>query len=104
MNVLAFSSLGKQVDVCVGRLVRKLGQLRRDVKREGAEVANVHALALTQVVVQVGDQGSPDDQHLCLGLQRLLRLLSSNRGEVVLPRVVAVLEDPALLENVLTSQ
>lgn len=102
--MLALSPLSEQVDVSTGGLVRQLGQLGVDVVGESAEVLDVHALALAQVVVQVGDERSPDDQHLGLGLERLLRWVRAAGRVVVLAGVASVVEDPERLLAILTSR
>jgi len=64
MNVLALGLLSAEVRVRVDDALRDLGQLGVNVEREGAELADVDALALAQVVVQVGYQSSPHNEHL----------------------------------------
>lgn len=62
--MLALGLLGAEVRVWVDDALRDLGQLGVNVEREGAELADVDALALAQVVVEVGYQSSPHDEHL----------------------------------------
>ena len=62
--MLALGLLGAEVRVRVDDALRNLGQLGVNVERECAELADVHALALAEVVVEVGYESSPHNEHL----------------------------------------
>ena len=62
--MLSLGSLSKDIDFGVNFAARDLGQLRLDVEGEGSEVAEVDGPAGAEVMVEVGHEGSPDDEHL----------------------------------------
>ncbi len=60
----ALGPLRLQVDGGADHAGGNLGQLCLDVESEGSELADVDTLASPQVVVEIGDETSPDDKHL----------------------------------------
>ena len=64
VNVLALSTLLSQVRVGCDLATGDARKVCLNIKGEGTELLHVYTLALTQVVVQVGNQGSPDDLQL----------------------------------------
>ena len=64
MDVFAFLSFCVHVGVGSDLALRDLRQLSNDIEAECTELLDVDTLASTQRVVQVGDQGPPDDLHL----------------------------------------
>ena len=64
MNVLAFLTLVVHVRISSDLPLGDLWKLRHNVECESAELLNVNTFASAKRVVQVRDQGSPDDLHL----------------------------------------
>jgi hypothetical protein len=64
VNVLALSSLGLVVNVGAHSAVAHLGQLSVNVEGKGAELAYIDRVALAEVLVEVGYETAPNDQHL----------------------------------------
>ena len=64
VDVLAIVALLCHVGVGGDLAASDARKVRHNIKSEGTELLHVHTLALTQVVVQVGNQGSPDDLQL----------------------------------------
>ena len=64
MNVLAFLTLHVHVRISSDLPLGDLWKLRHIVECESAELLNVNTFARAKRVVQVRDQGSPDDLHL----------------------------------------
>lgn len=68
--------------------VGNFGELSVNVEGESAELSNIDAAALAEFVVQIGHETTPNDQHLGLGLEGLLVLVSSLSGNVMLAWVI----------------
>jgi hypothetical protein len=64
VNVLALGTLTADIDVRVNIAAGDLGQLCFNVESKGTEATDVDGLALAEVVVEVSDEGFPDDKHL----------------------------------------
>lgn len=65
MHVLALGSLGVDIVVDVdAAAIRDFGELGLDVVYEGTELADVDAATFLELLVQVGDEGAPDNEHL----------------------------------------
>ena len=96
MNVFTLLSVCHQIlssgtDVSAGNL----GQLSFDVKCKAAKLLNVHRSSGFDVFANIFDQGLPNNNHLCFGLEWFQVRCSSGGRMVMLSRVlIAVLEDP----------
>ena len=64
MDVLACLTVGRHVGVCADAACCNFRQLSLDIEHEGSELFDVDALALTELVLKICDQCSPDDLHL----------------------------------------
>ena len=64
VNVLALAALSCHVRGGCDLALRDPWQVRHDVKSESTEFLHVDALALAEVLVQISDEGPPDDLHL----------------------------------------
>ena len=64
VDVLALHTLGSNVSAGINHTLGDVGQVSLNVESEGAELADVHALTSAEVVVEVGHEGAPDDEHL----------------------------------------
>ena len=64
VNVLSLRSLRINIVGKADRAGGDLGQLGIDVESKSAELADVHRVAAAEGVVQVGNEASPDNQHL----------------------------------------
>ena len=63
--MLALGSLGVHIVVDVdAAAIRDFGELGLDVVNEGTEFADVDAATFLELVVQVGDEGTPHNEHL----------------------------------------
>ena len=94
MDVLALAAIHGHVGFGSNLAACNLGKFGLDVEGEGTKLLHVDALALTKVLVKVGDEGPPDYLHLRLGLQDRLASVGPLSGTVVLAWVGAgVLED-----------
>lgn len=91
VNVFALKSLRFNVDVGVDFSAGDHGQVSINVKGEGTETADVDTLASPEVVVKVGDQGSPDNQHLGFGFNWLLNGDRAFGGVLVLSRILILI-------------
>lgn len=91
VNVFALESLRFDVDVGVDFSAGDHGQVSINIKGEGTETADVDTLASPEVVVKVGDQGSPDNQHLSFGFNRLLNGDRAFGGVLVLSRILILI-------------
>ena len=89
MDVLALTTIGSHVRFGCDLSASNLGKFSRDVEGEGTELLHVDAFALAEVLVEVGDEGPPDDLHLRLGLQAGLAGVGPLCGGVMLSRVSA---------------
>jgi len=95
MNVLTLSSLWFNVDAGVDFSARNNGQVSIYVECEGSETADVHTLTSSEVVIKVGDEGSPDNQHLGFSFNWLLDVNCAFCGVQVLSRVlISMFENP----------
>ena len=64
MDVFAGGALCVHVRIGMDLTASDVGEVGLDVKGESTELLDVDRLASTELVVQVGDQSSPDDLHL----------------------------------------
>ena len=64
MDVLALLTIHVHVRIGSDLSLGDLWKFRHNVECESAELLNVNAFASAKRVVQVRDQGSPDDLHL----------------------------------------
>ena len=64
MGVLAGGTLRVHIGVSRDLASGNLWQLSLDVEGEGTKLLDIDTLASTELVVQVGDEGPPDDLHL----------------------------------------
>lgn len=87
VDVLALLTIHVHVRIGSDLSLRDLWKFRHNVECESAELLNVNAFARAKRVVQVRDQGSPDDLHLRFGFKGLLTRDSPLRGEIMLARV-----------------
>jgi hypothetical protein len=95
VNMFALRSLGLVINIGVDSAVVNLGQFSVDIESEGAELADIDGVATTECLVKVGDETTPDDQHLRFGFKRLLVSACTLSGIVVLSRVlVSILKNP----------
>ena len=62
--MFALLSVCRHFRVCADATLGNLRQLCLDVEHEGSELFDVDALARTELVVKIRDQGSPDYLHL----------------------------------------
>ena len=71
MDVLAIASVLGHVGLGGDLAASNARKISRNVEGESAEFLHVHTAALAKVIVQVSDQGSPDDLHLQSGGQTI---------------------------------
>lgn len=65
MNVFPLSALREHVVVYVdAAAVADFGQFGFNVKHKGSKFTNVDRATLIELLGQVGDEGTPDDEHL----------------------------------------
>lgn len=89
MDMFTVSSLAGHIAVDINFTAHlDFGELGVDIEGEGSEFADVDRFSGTELVIQVLDEGSPDNEHLCLGFKRLLLAESSHSGNVMLSREV----------------
>jgi len=62
--VLAGCALSAHVGVSGDLATRDVWQVGLDVESKCTELLHVHTLASAEVVIEVSDEGSPDDLHL----------------------------------------
>lgn len=62
--MLALSSLGLVINICADSSAADLWQFSVDVKGESTELADVDGVTTAESLVKVGDETTPDDQHL----------------------------------------
>jgi len=53
-----------EVSSRINSLVGDVGKVSLNIKGEGSELSNVNTLTCTEVVVKIGNKGSPNDHHL----------------------------------------
>ena len=71
MDVLAVASVLVHVGVGSDLAARNAREVSRNIEGKSAEFLHVHTAALAKVIVQVSDQGPPDDLHLQSGGQTI---------------------------------
>ena len=65
MYVLALGSLGMDIVVDVdAAAIRDFGELGLNVVNKGTKLADVDAATFLELVVQVGDESTPHNEHL----------------------------------------
>ena len=62
--MLAGCALIAHIGVGGDLATRDVWQVGLDVESEGTKLLHVYALASAEVVIEVGDEGPPDDLHL----------------------------------------
>lgn len=101
VNVLTLSS-GLVEVLHAGALtenrVSDLGELSVHIESESAEASNVNASAGTELLIQVSDEASPNDEHLSLGFEGSLGLNGPFSWNVMLTGVlISILKNPILI-------
>ena len=80
--------------------VSDLGQLSVNIESKSSESLDVDTPSGAQLLIQVGYEAPPNDEHLSFGLERLLVSDSPLSGSVVFARiVVTILEDPTTISS-----
>jgi len=69
--VLSLHSLGVNIVSKVNPAIADLGKLSVDIESKGSEFADVDRVAAAEGVVQVGNETSPNDQHLTAETNKL---------------------------------
>ena len=96
MNMLSLLSLSEDIDLRANGSLSDLWQLGLDVECEATELLDVHGSSGSDVLVDVFDEGLPDDHVLGLWLKWLEAWGASLGGVVVLSWVLSsILENPA---------
>ena len=83
VDILADSSVHSKVTCWWNLSCGNSWQVSGDVKGEASKLADVHTLSLAEIVVKIGNHGSPDDQHLQWGRY----LIDLSGGKVISKRV-----------------
>jgi hypothetical protein len=91
MHVPALGSLGVDIVVDVdAAAIRDFGELGLDVVNEGAEFADVDAATFLELVVQVGDEGTPHNEHLKTDNNSFSNPIKASKRNVFLIGVLSI--------------